>query len=90
MLAHKRLVELIEKGKHLPFDLKDSVIYYCGPCPAKPRDVIGSCGPTTSSRMDPYTPLILSRGVKALIGKGPRSAEVKEAICENGAVYFAG
>jgi len=87
--AHKRICGLIEQNKPLPFELKDSVIYYCGPCPAKPGDVIGSCGPTTSSRMDAYTPLILSKGVKALIGKGPRSSEVKDALKENGAVYLA-
>ena len=87
--AHKKLAELIDKGKQLPFELKDAVIYYCGPCPAKPRDVIGSCGPTTSSRMDPYTPLLISKGVKAFIGKGPRSAEVKQALTDSGAVYFA-
>ena len=87
--AHKKICGLIEQKKPLPFDLKGAVIYYCGPCPAKPGDVIGSCGPTTSSRMDTYTPLLLSKGVKALIGKGPRSKEVKQALMDNGAVYLA-
>jgi len=87
--AHKKITELILQNKPLPFELKDSVIYYCGPCPAKPGDVIGSCGPTTSSRMDQHTPLLLSRGVKAFIGKGPRSQEVMEALKSFGAYYFA-
>lgn len=87
--AHKKITELILQGKPLPFELKDSVIFYCGPCPAKPGDAIGSCGPTTSSRMDQYTPLLLSKGVKGLIGKGPRSQEVKEALKTFGACYFA-
>ena len=86
--AHKRFFELISKKEALPFELKNSIIYYCGPCPAKKGEVVGSCGPTTSSRMDIYTPLLLSRGVKAMIGKGPRSEEVVEAIKENGAVYL--
>jgi fumarate hydratase subunit beta len=87
--AHKRICRLIELNMPVPFELKNAVIYYCGPCPAKPGDIIGSCGPTTSSRMDACTPLMLSKGVKALIGKGPRSKEVKGALKENGAVYFA-
>jgi fumarate hydratase subunit beta len=87
--AHKKISELISQTKPLPFELKGSVIYYCGPCPAKPGDVIGSCGPTTSSRMDQYTPQLLSKGVKGLIGKGPRSQDVKEALKTFGAYYFA-
>ncbi|MCB4792820.1 MAG: Fe-S-containing hydro-lyase [Elusimicrobia bacterium] len=87
--AHKRLVEIIEKKQVLPFDLKNSVIYYCGPCPAKPGEIIGSCGPTTSNRMDKYTPLLLSLGLKATIGKGPRSDEVVYAMKKNSAVYLA-
>ncbi|MBN1622211.1 MAG: Fe-S-containing hydro-lyase [Endomicrobiales bacterium] len=86
--AHKRLVEMINKGKTLPFDLENSIIYYCGPCPAKPGKAIGSCGPTTSSRMDAYTPLLLSKGVKATIGKGPRSKEVIKSLQTNHAVYL--
>jgi fumarate hydratase subunit beta len=87
--AHKKISELISHNQPLPFDLKDLVIYYCGPCPAKPGDVIGSCGPTTSSRMDQYTPLLLSKGVKGLIGKGPRSQRVKDALKTFNAYYFA-
>lgn len=87
--AHKKIAGLIEQGRDLPFELKDSVIYYCGPCPAKPGDVIGSCGPTTASRMDAWTPLLLSKGVKALIGKGPRSQAVVDSLKDNKAVYFA-
>ncbi|MHB9154930.1 MAG: fumarate hydratase C-terminal domain-containing protein, partial [Endomicrobiales bacterium] len=87
--AHARLVEIINSGGILPFKLENSVIYYCGPAPARPGSVIGSCGPTTSSRMDACTPLFLSRGVKATIGKGPRSKEVREALKEYKAVYLA-
>ena len=87
--AHKKISALISENKPLPFDLSGAVIYYCGPCPAKPGDAIGSCGPTTSSRMDPYTPLLLSKGVKVLIGKGPRSKQVKDALGSSGAYYLA-
>lgn len=80
--------ELYEKGI-LPFDLTDNVIYYLGPTPAREGQVIGSAGPTTSSRMDKYTPLLLSKGLRGMIGKGKRSPEVIDAIKENGAVYFA-
>ena len=86
--AHKRLVELIQEGKPLPIDVKDSVIYYVGPAPAKPGQVIGSAGPTTSYRMDAYAPALLDLGLKGMIGKGRRSAEVVQAIREHGAVYF--
>ena len=74
--AHKRLVELIEVGKPLPFDLKGSVIYYVGPSPAPPGFVIGAAGPTTSYRMDPYAPLLIEHGMKGMIGKGQRSDEL--------------
>ena len=87
--AHKRLVDLIESGGELPVDLSDITIYYVGPTPAKPGAVIGSAGPTSSYRMDPYAPLLISRGQTGMIGKGPRGAEVLEAMREYGAVYFA-
>jgi fumarate hydratase subunit beta len=85
--AHKRLTEMICTNQPLPLSLENSIIYYCGPCPAKPGDAIGSCGPTTSARMDAYTPLLLSHGVKAVIGKGPRSVDVRKALKEYSAVY---
>jgi|UniRef100_A0A7C3YVC8 fumarate hydratase subunit beta len=87
--AHKRMVESIEKGEELPFELTGQVIYYVGPCPAKPGFVIGPCGPTTSERMDPYTPILLKKGVKGFIGKGNRSHEVREALKRYKGVYFA-
>ncbi len=87
--AHKRMDEAIEKGEKLPFDIKGETIYYAGPCPAKPGRVIGSCGPTTSSRMDKFTPRLLDLGLVAMIGKGDRSDEVISSIKKNGAVYFA-
>lgn len=86
--AHKRLVELINNDAPLPFNLKGQVIYYVGPTPAPPGKAIGSAGPTTSSRMDIYTPLLLSLGLKGMIGKGQRSVEVIEAIRKYKAVYF--
>ncbi len=86
--AHKRLVELIEKGEKLPFDLEGSVIYFVGPTPPKPGDPIGSAGPTTSYRMDSYSPTMLQHGSKAMIGKGKRNQEVKEACKKFGGVYF--
>lgn len=86
--AHKRLCELIEQGKELPIDLKDAVIYFVGPTPAKPGDPIGSAGPTTSYRMDAYSPTLISLGQTGMIGKGKRSAEVIAAMKEHGAVYF--
>ena len=86
--AHKRLCALLEEGKELPVDLKDAVIYYVGPTPAKPGQVIGSAGPTTSYRMDAYAPALLDLGLKGMIGKGKRSPEVVEAMKRNGAVYF--
>jgi len=87
--AHKRLVELIRKNKPLPFDPKGAVIYYTGPTPARPGQIIGSCGPTTSSRMDAYMADILSAGIKATIGKGGRSPEVRELQKKHRAVYFS-
>jgi fumarate hydratase subunit beta len=88
--AHKRLMALIEKGDTLPVDLQGQVLYYCGPTPAKPGRPIGSAGPTTSSRMDRYTPrLLAATGLKGMIGKGERSGEVIEAMKKHGAVYFA-
>ncbi|UJS16871.1 MAG: Fe-S-containing hydro-lyase [Candidatus Jettenia sp.] len=87
--AHKRLVELIDQGKELPFDVRNQIIYYVGPSPARPGNPIGSCGPTTSYRMDVYTPQLLSKGLKATIGKGNRSQRVIEAMVHYKAVYFA-
>ena len=87
--AHKRLVETLDKGEQLPFDVKGQTIYYMGPSPTKPGHVIGSAGPTTSGRMDAYTPRMLEAGLKAMIGKGLRSPDVKEAIKKHKAVYFA-
>ena len=87
--AHKRLVELIEKGEDLPMDIKNQTIYYVGPCPAKPGQVIGSAGPTTSGRMDAYTPLLMEHGLKGMIGKGLRAQQVVDSIIKNNAVYFA-
>ncbi len=86
--AHKRLHEMIERNEELPFDLNDAVIYYVGPTPAKPGQAIGSAGPTTSGRMDPYAPLLLDLGLKGMIGKGKRNDQVKDAIVRNKAVYF--
>lgn len=87
--AHKRMQEALEKGEQLPLDMKNNVIYYMGPSPARTGRPIGSAGPTTASRMDKYAPKLLELGLKGMIGKGKRSREVKEAIVKNGAVYFA-
>lgn len=87
--AHKRLTEMIHRGEKLPFDLNNAVIYYVGPTPAKPGQVIGSAGPTTSSRMDPYVPLLAEHGMRGMIGKGRRSEEVKKVIRKYHMVYFA-
>lgn len=87
--AHKQLVELIEKGEPLPFDFAGQIVYYAGPCPSKPGHVIGPIGPTTSGRMDAYTPLLARHGLKAMIGKGLRNEEVRSAIVEHRGVYFA-
>jgi fumarate hydratase subunit beta len=87
--AHERMVALLNSGQKLPFDVRGQVIYYVGPAPAKPGAVIGSCGPTTSYRMDPYTPKLIQQGLKGMIGKGTRSDEVKEAMMVHKSVYFA-
>lgn len=87
--AHKRLFDLIERNEKLPVNLHNKVIYYTGPCPTPPGQIIGSCGPTTSSRMDKYTPKLLELGIKGMIGKGPRSIEVVDSIVKNSAIYFA-
>jgi len=86
--AHKKLFELLDKGESLPFPLKDAVIYYAGPTPAREGEIIGSCGPTTSGRMDRFAPRLYDLGVAATIGKGERSEDVKRAIVENKAVYL--
>jgi len=86
--AHKRLFDLIRKGKPLPLNLKDSVVYYCGPTPARPGRPIGSCGPTTSSRMDDFTPVLMELGLGGMIGKGDRSDEVIAAIKKYKCIYF--
>ena len=86
--AHKRLCELAEQGKELPIDVKDATIYYVGPTPARPGQAIGSAGPTTSYRMDAYSPLLISLGETGMIGKGKRGPEVVAAMKEHGAVYF--
>ena len=86
--AHKRLVEAIKSGKRLPIELEGAIIYYCGPTQTPKGKIIGSCGPTTSSRMDAFAPLLLAKGLKAMIGKGARSKEVKEAIRKYKGVYF--
>ena len=87
--AHKRFMEALDKGEPLPFDPKGQIIYYMGPSPAPPGKPIGSAGPTTSYRMDPYTPPLLKQGLKGMIGKGNRGPEVKEALKKYKAVYFA-
>lgn len=86
--AHKRLCELVAQGKDLPIDIKDATIYFVGPTPAKPGQAIGSAGPTTSYRMDAYSPTLISIGQTGMIGKGKRSAEVVDAMKRYGAVYF--
>jgi fumarate hydratase subunit beta len=87
--AHKKMVEALEKGEPLPFDIKGQTIYYMGPSPAPPGKVIGAAGPTTSARMDVYTPRLLAAGLKGMIGKGARSQEVKDALKKHRAVYMA-
>jgi fumarate hydratase subunit beta len=86
--AHKRIVASLAEGKTLPFELEGQVIYYAGPCPPAPGKVIGSLGPTTSGRMDPYAPALIAAGLRGMIGKGQRTREVKDAIVKFGAVYF--
>ena len=87
--AHKRMIETLDEGRELPLDLKDNVIYYMGPSPAREGRPIGSAGPTTASRMDRYAPKLLDLGLTAMIGKGKRSKEVLDAVKRNGSVYFA-
>ena len=87
--AHKRMVEALEQGKPLPFDIRGQTIYFMGPSPAKPGQPIGSAGPTTSGRMDSYSPRLIAEGLKGMIGKGMRSQVVKDAVKKYRAVYFA-
>jgi fumarate hydratase subunit beta len=87
--AHKRIFEYLEKGNPLPFELKNAYIYYAGPCPAKPDMASGSCGPTTSARMDSFAPRLLDLGLGGIIGKGEMCDEVRKALVRNTAVYFA-
>lgn len=87
--AHKRMIEALDAGQPLPFDLEGSAIYYVGPTPERPGQVIGSAGPTTSGRMDAYSPRLLALGNRVMIGKGKRSAAVKDAVVQHGAVYLA-
>lgn len=87
--AHKRFVEALARGERLPFPVQNAAVYYCGPTPAREGEIIGSCGPTTSSRMDDYAPALLDAGLKIMIGKGKRSAAVNESIRKNGALYLA-
>ena len=86
--AHRRVVECLERGEEPPVDLRGALIYYVGPAPAKPGRVVGPAGPTTSSRMDAYTPALLEHGVRGMVGKGKRGPEVRDAIARTGAVYF--
>lgn len=86
--AHERMVKEFKEGKGFPFDISGQAIYYAGPCPAKPGEVIGSCGPTTAGRMDSFTPLLLDNGLFAMIGKGARNDAVHDAVIRNKAVYF--
>ena len=87
--AHKRMIEMLRRGEELPFDIKNQIIYYVGPTPPKPGKVIGSAGPTTSTRMDAYTPELLELGLKGMIGKGLRSQAVKDAISKYKGIYFS-
>ncbi|MDF1618404.1 Fe-S-containing hydro-lyase [Petrocella sp. FN5] len=87
--GHKRMIEQMERGENLPFDIKDAIIYYVGPSPNKPGEIIGSAGPTTSYRMDAYTPKLLDSGLSGMIGKGDRNEAVISAMIRNKAIYFA-
>ncbi|MBN2828760.1 MAG: Fe-S-containing hydro-lyase [Candidatus Cloacimonetes bacterium] len=86
--AHKKLIETLKDGEEIPFEIQNSIIYYTGPTPARPQEIIGSAGPTTSGRMDAYTPKLLQQGLKGMIGKGERNREVIDAIMEHRAIYF--
>ena len=88
--AHKRLVETLDKGEKLPFEVEGQTVYYMGPSPAKPGKVIGAAGPTTSGRMDAYAPRLMEAGLKGMIGKGARNQDVKDALKKHKAIYFAG
>jgi len=87
--AHKRMIESLDQGQPLPFDIKGQIIYYMGPSPARPGHIIGSAGPTTSGRMDAYSPRLIAKGLKGMIGKGMRSQAVKNAMKEHKAIYMA-
>ena len=87
--AHKRMTELLEAGKPLPFNIDGQTIYYAGPCPAPPGKIIGSIGPTTSTRMDAYSPRLIEEGLRVMIGKGARSKEVVDSIVKHNGIYFA-
>jgi fumarate hydratase subunit beta len=88
-MAHKRLCELIDAGRELPFGLEGSIIYFAGPTPARPGRVVGAAGPTTSSRMDAFSPRLIAKGLRAMIGKGYRGVEVRDALKEHGAVHLS-
>ena len=88
-IAHKRLCESIDAGEKLPFELEGAIIYFCGPTPARPGRIIGAAGPTTSSRMDAFSPKLIANGLRAMIGKGYRGAEVRDALKKYGAVHFS-
>jgi len=88
--AHKRMVEALDRGEQLPFDIRGATIYFMGPTPPRPGRPIGAAGPTTASRMDSYSPRLIQLGLKAMIGKGMRSQTVRDAMCESGAVYLGG
>lgn len=87
--AHKRMMEALARGEKLPFDIRNQIVYYVGPTPAKPGEIVGSAGPTTSGRMDKYTPTLLEQGMRGMIGKGLRSQAVIDACVEHGGIYFA-
>jgi fumarate hydratase subunit beta len=88
--AHKRMVEALDRGEQLPIDIRNATIYFMGPSPARPGRPMGAGGPTTASRMDPYSPRLIALGLKAMIGKGVRSRAVRDAMCEHGAVFLGG
>ena len=87
--AHERIAKMLSAGEQLPFELRNEIIYYVGPTPAKPGEIIGAAGPTTSSRMDPFSPVMFNLGIKGMIGKGKRDAQTKELIIKHKAVYFS-
>ena len=87
--AHKRIYEMLQKGEQIPFDFKDKLIYFMGPCPPKPDYAEGSAGPTTAKRMDKYTPILMDRGLLGTVGKGGRNEDVRQAVLRNGGIYLA-